>query len=36
MVPANQYINQNFIMEDTGCTKAKYVEYVLQHRNELF
>ncbi|WP_319756508.1 hypothetical protein [uncultured Sphaerochaeta sp.] len=41
-----QYINQNFIMEDTGCTQANYEEldcqmekctaYVLKHRDDLF
>ena len=40
------YINQNFIMEDTGCTEEDYkildqqmekcVQYVLDHRNEMF
>ena len=40
------YINQNFIMEDTGCTKEDYklldcqmkkcVEYVWDHRNEMY
>ena len=40
------YVNQNFIMEDTGCTKEDYelldkelgrcVEYVLNHRNEIY
>jgi len=41
-----RYINQNFIMEDTGCTQADYEEldrqmekctaYVLEHRDDLF
>lgn len=40
------YINQNFIMEDTGCTEEDYkmldmqlgrcVQYVWDHRNELY
>ena len=40
------YINQNFIMEDTGCTEEDYkllreqmqkcIDYVYEHRNEMF
>jgi len=41
-----KYINQNFIMEDTGCTEEDYnilreqmqkcIDYVYEHRNEMF
>lgn len=41
-----KYINQNFIMEDTGCTEEDYkllreqmqlcIDYVYEHRNELY